>query len=429
MKSISYNECLQEMYGLGRFGIKLGLETIDTILDNLGRPEKSFKSIHIAGTNGKGSIASYIASILNEAGFKTGLYTSPHLVKFNERFCINGTQVIDDDIVDAYLAVKNADTGTRKATFFELATAMGFYLFGRENVEWAVIETGMGGRLDATNILNPELSVITNLSLEHTDYLGDTLEAITGEKGGIIKQNTPVVTGVTQDSSLAVLKEIAGQKSAPFYLYKKDFTARADGDRSFTYNGIKTTWDTIETQLPGRHQIDNAALSLAACELIFSNTAQLSQEVVRKGIKETRWPGRLEYILEKPLTILDGAHNLKAAENLGRYFNEKLSDRDLTLVIGILDDKPYDEMLKYLVPSAKKIIFTKAGISRSLDPEILKKSVQDYAGASIRIIENVGEAVDYAVKTSTDSDAVCVAGSLYVVGEARNKIKNDFKPD
>ena len=198
MKKNSYQKCLDKIYKLGRFGIKLELDTISNILNLLDNPEKKYNLIHVAGTNGKGSTATYIASILQKAGFKTGVYTSPHLVKFNERIAINGRHISNDDVVNAYEAVNKVDTGERKATFFEIATAMGFYYFAKKSVQWAVIETGMGGRFDATNIIKPKVSVITNLSIEHTDYLGNTIKALAKEKGGIIKACTPVVTGVSQ---------------------------------------------------------------------------------------------------------------------------------------------------------------------------------------------------------------------------------------
>ncbi len=450
MVDISYQKCLDEMYGLGRFGIKLGMETTEGILDALGSPEKKFKSIHIAGTNGKGSIASYIASILCAAGFKTGLYTSPHLVKFNERFVINNCEVSDDDVVEAYLAVKQADTGERKATFFELATAMGFYLFGREDVEWAVIETGMGGRLDATNVLKPEVSVISNLSIEHTMYLGNTIEKIAMEKGGIIKEKIPVVSGVTQNAALSILKKTAERKNSPFYLYGRDFTTdvasitagtdlTCSSGISFDYNGIKNRWKGLKTGLKGDHQTGNAALALAAVEIALTgnepdffpitgrctDSAQM-EKIVRKGLIETTWPGRLEYIMEKPVVILDGAHNLDAAENLGRYLKEKVKCRHLTMVIGILDDKPCESMLKFLTASADRIVFTKAAIDRSLEPVVLKEYAMKITKAEIIIIDDVAEAVDFAVKNSSDRDAVCVAGSLYVAGEARKRIQENF---
>ena len=429
----SYQECLDKIYKLGRFGIKLELDTILNILKLLNNPQKNYRLIHVAGTNGKGSTATYIASILRKAGFKTGLYTSPHLVKFNERIAIDGEQISNEHVVDAYQAVHAADIGKRKATFFEIATAMGFYHFSKMNVDWAVIETGMGGRFDATNVITPQVSVITNLSIEHTDYLGNTIKALAREKGGIIKQDTPVVTGVSQPSGLCVIKQTAKEKSSDLFVYKKDFSARKNPRQNrYTYNGLYNRFHHLIKPLPGEHQKENLSLALAACELIFrtlektDNRYHLNETLVKEGLALAEWPGRLEHVMEKPLVILDGAHNLQAARVLGKYLSSTLKDRKLTLVLGILDDKPYEKMLKSLVPCAQNIIITKAKIDRSLDPSVLKRAIQRFTKCPVTIIEDVKEAVTHAINTSNVQDAVCIAGSLYVAGEAKEKLDNDL---
>lgn len=423
MKRNSYQQCLDKIYKLGRFGIKLELDTISNILNQLDNPEKKYPMVHVAGTNGKGSTATYIASILQKAGFKTGVYTSPHLVQFNERITINGAPISNEDVVKAYKAVHKAGTGERKATFFEIATAMGFYHFAKESVQWAVIETGMGGRFDATNIIKPKVSVITNLSIEHTEYLGNTIKALAKEKGGIIKACTPVVTGVSQPSGLKVIKEIAKEKSSDLYIYKRDFSARKEsGQNVYTYKGVHKKFNHLIKPLPGAHQKENLCLALAACELIFDN---LDENLVKEGLAITKWPGRLEHVKDNPLIIIDGAHNLKAAKVLGKYLDATLKNRKLTLVIGILDDKPHEKMLKSLVPCAENIIITKAKIDRSLEPSILKKAVQKITDTPVMIIEDVKNAVSHAIDISGDEDAVCIAGSLYVAGEAREKLMGD----
>ncbi len=420
MKKNSYQKCLDKIYKLGRFGIKLELDTISNILNLLDNPEKKYNLVHVAGTNGKGSTATYIASILQKAGFKTGVYTSPHLVQFNERIAINGRHISNDDVVNAYEAVNKVDTGERKATFFEIATAMGFYYFAKKSVQWAVIETGMGGRFDATNIIKPKVSVITNLSIEHTDYLGNTIKALAKEKGGIIKAGTPVVTGVYQPSGLKVIKKIAKEKSSELYIYKKDFSARKNsGQQYYTYKGLKQNFNHLIKPLPGDHQKENLSLALAACEVIFDN---LDENLVKEGLAITKWPGRLEHVQDKPLVIIDGAHNLKAARVLGKYLASTLKNRKLTLVLGILDDKPHEKMLESLVPCADNIIITKAKIDRSLETSVLKTAVQNITKKKVIIIENVKDAVTHAIDISRDEDAVCIAGSLYVAGEAREKL-------
>lgn len=429
MTTDAYHECLDTIYRLGRFGIKLELDTISNILKFLNFPQKNYHIVHVAGTNGKGSTATYIACILQKAGFKTGLYTSPHLITFNERFCINGQMISDDHVVDAYKAVNSVDIGKRKATFFEIATAMAFHYFSQENVEWAVIETGMGGRFDATNVIVPQVSVITNLSIEHTDYLGNTIKDLAREKGGIIKHHTPVVTGVSQPSGIEVLTRLAKEKSADFYQYKKQFSVRKDlNQETYTYSGLYQTFKHLNKPLPGDHQKENLSLALAACELIFKKFSSsdkrynLDLNLIREGLAIAFWPGRLEHIMQNPLVIIDGAHNLHAAKILSKYLTDTLKNKKLTLVLGILDDKPYDKMLGYLAPCAQHIIITKAKIDRSLEPEVLKKAVRKITQCPVTIIENVKDAVTHAVQISDKDDAVCIAGSLYVAGEARDEL-------
>lgn len=431
MNAISYDDCLKNIYKLGRFGIKLELDTILNILRQLNDPHKNFKTVHIAGTNGKGSTATYISSILTQAGFKTGLYTSPHLIRFNERICIDGKQISDDDVVGAYTAVYSADLGKRKATYFEIATAMAFFYFAKEHVDWAVIETGMGGRFDATNIITPQVSVITNLSIEHTDYLGSTIAQLAVEKGGIIKPGRPVVTGVSQPSGLKVLRELALENRTSLFQFKKDFIVRKEPNRAaYAYKGIFNRLDGLSIPLPGDHQRENLGLALAACELIASQSRQtdapwsLTEATVKNGLQNARWPGRLEYIQDNPLVILDGAHNDKAAKVLARYLASYLKDRSITMVLGILSDKPYGAMLKTLSRCADRIILTKAAIDRAIDPLLLEQELKHYFDKQILIIDDVKQAVSHAVKTTAPCDAVCVAGSLYVAGEARELFEN-----
>lgn len=434
MRSNAYQECLDKIYKLGRFGIKLELDTILNILRFLNHPQKNYQVVHVAGTNGKGSTATYIAAILRQAGFKTGLYTSPHLIRFNERIMVNKDPISDEDVVKAYEAVNAVDIGKRKATFFEIATAMGFYHFSQKDVDWAVIETGMGGRFDATNIVFPKISVITNLSIEHTEYLGSTIQALAREKGGIIKENTPLVTAVSQPSGIAVLKKLAQKKSAPVYEFKKDFSIKKDPRKpTYTYKGIGQTFKSLTKPLPGDHQRENLSLALAACEIIFKQLNpsdrqhHLSMDIVTKGLESARWPGRLEHIRENPLVILDGAHNLHASQVLKKHLSATLDGKKLTLVVGILDDKPHEKMLENLVACADRVIITKARIERSLPPETLRKAVQKLSNVPVSIIENVGEAVTHAVETTDKKDAVCIAGSLYVAGEAKEKFDNDLE--
>lgn len=419
---IRYKACLDEMFGLRRFGIKLGLGTIRKILADMGNPQDRFSCIHVAGTNGKGSIASALSSILRLAGYKVGLYTSPHLVRFNERICINNQPISDAHVVRAYLAVKNTQQGSREPTFFEYTTAMALQEFGEEKVDWAVIETGMGGRLDATNLIKPRLCIISNISLEHREYLGNTISQIAGEKAGIIKRRIPVITGARQTGAVSVLERIAESKSAFLYRLGKDFRIRRNPDKTFSYFGILNRWRNLKTGLRGSYQAENAALVLAACEILSPKHAHISFDNIRSGIENNKWPGRLEVVSEKPLVILDGAHNLDGARTLARYLADNFPGRSITFIIGILSDKPYAAMLKSLLPSARKVVLTSPVIDRALPVEKLfsaaKKMVSD-----VEIIPNVGEAVTRTMDKAAPDDVICVAGSLYVVGEAKEALE------
>jgi dihydrofolate synthase/folylpolyglutamate synthase len=414
----SYRNCLETLYSLRRYGIILGLDVIENILRKLGDPQKNFKTIHVAGTNGKGSVASTLSTILIHGGFRVGLYTSPHLVRFNERICINNHPVSDENVVTAYEAVKAVYLGSREPTFFEFSTAMAFYEFGRHNVDWAIVETGMGGRLDATNVTSPDLVIITNISLEHKLFLGNTISDITREKGGIIKKGVPVVTGVTQKQAVSILESIAESQSARFYRYKDAFRVRKNRNTTFNYYGIEHVWRNLRTGLTGGHQIHNAALVLAACELLNKNGSNLTLANIKYGLEENKWPGRLEIVSNSPLILLDGAHNFIAARYLAKYLSENLSRRNVTLVIGILDDKPYKTMLKDLLPYCKKAILTRPKIDRALPPEKLYE-IAGQMMSDIRIIPDVDKAILHAVESASPDDAICIAGSLYVVGEAK----------
>ena len=351
-----------------------------------------------------------------------GLYTSPHLVRFNERICINNRQISDAAVVKSYQAVQKAHHGNRAPTFFELTTAMALFEFSRQAVDWAVIETGMGGRLDATNVIHPAISIITNVSMEHRDYLGDTLTQITREKAGIIKQATPIVTAIKQKQAKSVVQRIAGKKSAPLYMLGKNFRVRRQPAGEFSYYGIDHTWHNMHTALRGHYQVENAALAIAACELLSKDRTAISQKSIRNGLIKTRWPGRLEIVSDHPMIIMDGAHNLIAARELARFLGDNLAQRPITLVVGILDDKPYKSMLKSLLSVCSRVIITRAKTSRALDTQRLfetaKKIISD-----VRIISDVAQAFKQAVATADFNEVICIAGSLYVVGEAKAAIE------
>ncbi len=423
-RKTAYDLCLEEMYQLRRFGIKLELATISAILSALGEPQHQYRSVHIAGTNGKGSTAAMLSSILSQAGYKVGLYTSPHLVRFNERIKINGREINNDRVVAAYQAVKNKHGRKREPTFFEYTTAMALYEFARQQVDVAVIETGMGGRYDATNVLTPLLSVITNISLEHQAYLGKTLAAIAGEKAGIIKPGVPLVTGVRQASALAVIRKTAAENRADCFQLGEHFKIRQHRSGDFSYSGPDLHMKNLRTGLRGAHQAENAALALAACEILaHRGLLSVPETSVRQGLLDVSWPARMEIMPHKPLILLDGAHNLAAANNLARYLatDPDMNNKKILLVIGILGDKPYQAMLKKLAPLCDSVILTRAQIDRAVDPEILARTVRSM-NCRYEIIGCVAEAVRQALSRVSPEDAICISGSLYVAGEARHAL-------
>lgn len=424
------DDCLQSMYRLRRFGIKLGLETIHHLLERLKNPQEDFFIIHIAGTNGKGSIAAGLAAILTRCGYKTGLYTSPHLIRFNERIRIDSCPITDEQVLEAYLAVKKAGRDIGDVTFFEYTTAMAFYAFKHRQVDCAVIETGMGGRLDATNVVNPLLSIISNVSLEHQQYLGYDLAEIAAEKGGIIKPRTPLVTGVRQHEAVRVLKRLAEAQNAPFYRLGEHFSVTTPENGFFNYSGIVYNWPHLRPGLHGRYQIDNAALVLAACELLMprlqaalevADTASIFK-YIQQGLAEVSWAGRLEWIAGSPPILLDGAHNLNAAGELAHFLSENTDNRDITLVTGILNDKPYDAMLRCWLPLCRRAIVTQSTSERSIPPQTLYESARKLID-DVTIVSNIADALAHAIETAMPNDLICIAGSLYVVGEAKKALK------
>ncbi len=417
--SSDLDRCLNHLFSLRRFGIRLGLKTIRGMLAPLGDPQRKYPTVHIAGTNGKGSVAAGLASVLRSSGYRVGLYTSPHLVRFNERIQINGRPIGDGEILALYRRVRRTLRALdREPTFFEFTTAMAFDAFARGGVDWAVIETGMGGRMDATNVIDPCLAVITNVSLEHREYLGRTLTHIAFEKAGIVKRRRPVVTGIRQPSALRVLVEIADRRAAPLYRAGRDFGVRITGEDVFAYRGIRLRLNDLRTALAGEHQRANAALVLAACELLMPRAPGISERSMREGLAATRWPGRLEVVRERPLVLLDGAHNLDASRALARHVKERYAGRPVTLVVGILDDKPYRAMLRRLAPLAARVIATQAATPRALPAERIAAAASRFS-PRVEMRPTVTQALEQALRTAPEQGVVLVAGSLYVVGEAK----------
>ena len=420
------DEHLAALYRLRRFGIKPGLDTISRLMRGLGNPQDRYSCIHVAGTNGKGSIAAMLSSVLVRAGYRVGLYTSPHLVRFNERIRINGCPVSDADVAKAAETVEGIYTQSAPPTFFECATAMAFYLFAVKKVDWAVVETGMGGRYDATNILTPQVGIISNIAIEHPQYLGNTLAKIAAEKAGIIKRGTGVVTGCRKKKALKVIERAAGEKGALLRRLGKEIKIRRGKEGFFTYLGSRYRWDRLKVGLSGDHQVTNAAVALGALELLIEKGLKIPEKAIYSGLSEVCWPGRLEIVSKNPLVLLDGAHNPAAIRTLKTFLENGVACRRLTLVVGILKDKQWKTMARYLAHVADRIILTRPEYERAINPDQMASYLRNYKHDPV-VVPHVADAILLALNDADDVDAVCVTGSLYTVGEARAFLARHYR--
>jgi dihydrofolate synthase/folylpolyglutamate synthase len=439
--TISYQETLNYLFGLQRFGIKLGLTNISILLRELGNPQSGLPAVHIAGSNGKGSTAAFLTSILRQGGWRVGLYTSPHLIDFTERIQVNGQSIPVSRVVELTEHIrgtvdklisrgeidftpaqgplaKEVDLEKAYITFFEFTTAMAFLYFREKGVDIAVIETGLGGRLDATNVIDPLISLITSISLEHKQYLGRTLRQIAWEKAGIIKPQRPVFTSAHQPKVLEVLRQRCAELNSPFYIWRKDFQARRRGPGVIDFRGRKNFWPNLTLGLWGSHQIVNASLALVAAEALSELGYSLAEEHIRKGVRQVKWPGRLEIVGENPRVLLDGAHNPAGTKVLKKALQEGFPRQRLILVLGIMGDKDIRQMMANLVPLADFLILTKPKLERSASLEVLKKEAAIFR-KNMTEIPDVAEALERALAIAEDKDLILVSGSLFTVGEAR----------
>ena len=419
---MTYADCLTYLFGLQRHGIKLGLENITQLLSHLNHPQRRFPVLHIGGTNGKGSSAAMATGVLQALGFRVGLYTSPHLVDFRERIRVQGECIGEEsvrDFVRNLLANSTTDPGF---TFFEIATAMAFRHFADERVDIAVVEVGMGGRFDATNVCQPVGTLVTSLDLDHQAYLGDTLPAIAFEKAGIFKPTIPVVLGPMLDPAKEVLVEQASKVGAPVYEYGRDFVAKERADGQFDYDGIVNHFQSLLCPLAGSHQVVNAANALALLEVSIIPGLSLIQKGIKQGFKGISWEGRLECVGNAPLTYLDGAHNPASAQVIVEFFRrEKAScpDRRVIMVLGMMNDKNIGEFLKIVTPIVDTLILTRIDHPRAATLEELKMAVPT-SMVSVKECPQPQEAWDLAHQMAQSQDVICVTGSLFLVGHMKS---------
>ncbi len=406
------------VFDLQKFGIKFGLSSTLDLLARLDLPYREARYLHIAGTNGKGSVAAMLSAVLSRAGYPVGLYTSPHLVSMGERFRLRDREIDAAGLLRLINRVRAVVDAAEPPTFFEFVTAMALLYFLEAKADPIILETGMGGRLDATNIVTPMVSVITNISRDHQDYLGRGLLAIAGEKAGVIKPGVPLVTYATQDSVLDLMRQHCRDLGAPLYQGGVDYKAQGRGGGRFNYHGLKHDWQGLTLSLAGPHQYRNAAVALAVLELLESRGLAITESALREGLANTRWPGRLERVSQDSRILLDGAHNPAAALALAQALKKTRGNGRLLLVMGIMADKEVDTILARLLPLAQTVIFTRPEYFRSATTADLARRARPY---SLEILEipRVSEAIRRAQALAGPGDRIVITGSLFTVGEAK----------
>ncbi len=442
---MSYHETINYLYNLQKYGIKFGLDNIIRLMSVLENPHKSFLSIHVSGTNGKGSTSAIIASLLQSLGLKVGLFTSPHLVSFTERIRVDCEEITEEDVIGFTEEIrgKTSELQSRlpdfSPTFFEVVTAMALLFFKRKKVDAAVIEVGMGGRLDATNIVVPEVSCITRINYDHMQFLGSTLKEIAHEKAGIIKYGIPVVVSPQVSEVLEVIESKAKEKNTKVYLYGRDFFSILNSEDisgiCFEYHGDFIIHD-LHLPLTGEYQMHNASIAIKTIELLFNkltcNFSLSTSHYIREGVKNLRWPGRLEFIKDEPPILIDGAHNPAAAVALSKALMKNFLGRykRIILILGIMGDKDIKGIMEPLLPLASEIILTSPDSARAASPTRLVDTAASLGFSDVFTTPTVKDALTLAEnicqregkKGYHHSSLILVTGSFYTIGEAKEVI-------
>lgn len=419
---MEYDEALTWLYRRQRFGIKLGLDNMRALLEALGNPQEQFRAFHVTGTNGKGSVCALLAACLQAAGHHVGLYTSPHLVSFRERIQVNGQPVSPEEVAELVARIRPLvealEARRIQPTFFEVVTAMAFDHFRARGLSWAVVEVGLGGRLDATNLCRPIASVITNVGLDHTEQLGTSVQAIAREKAGILRSGIPCATGARREPLDVVAREATKQR-APLRVVRRpeDAVESLEGTTfTFPYQG---TPRPFRIRLLGDHQALNAALTLATLEATQA-VLPVSPEAAQTGLAQTQWPGRLEIVDRNPLSILDGAHNADAMDTFCTFLDRHFPDRSVAACVGVLRDKNATKMLSLLAPRVGRLVLTEVPNARTLFAKELERCLPSDA-PSVTVLPSVADALR-SLYADGEERLRLVTGSLFLVGEARAQI-------
>ena len=434
MATLTPEEALNYLYSLIPKGIKLGLKNISTVLNGLGNPQLNTPTIHIAGTNGKGSTAAFCESILRNAGYKVGLYTSPHLNHFGERIQINRIPLSENELIQLVAKVKHVVENLKiPITFFEFATAMAFLHFAEQETDINVIEVGMGGRLDATSLCKGDITIITSIAKDHTSYLGTKIEEITFEKASVIKEGGTVFAIKGTKKVHEVIKSISDIKSATAQFLGEHFVLKNNpGQNSpslITYQNPNVCLKDLEISLAGGFQASNAALALSAClHHARKSGKEISEQSIRTSLKNTSWAGRMEVISSRPTILLDIAHNPAAVKEMAKSAQKLFSYTRVIVIYGAMKDKQSDEMLQELTNFADHFILVRPNQERSENPTRFKKILKKY-NTPCEVIESIPKAIRKVKQTALSDDMVCITGSIFTVGEARHYLENesDFK--
>lgn len=425
---MQYNEALDYIHSTLKFGVKLGLNNMNSLLELMGNPHKKLKYIHVAGTNGKGSTVSFISSILIEAGFKVGIYTSPYLERFTERMKINHEEISENELAGLTEFVKEkveimVGQGEAHPTEFEIVTAIAFLYFYQSQCDVVVLEVGLGGRFDSTNVIEtPLISVITTISFDHMDKLGNTLEEIAFEKAGIIKENGEVILYPQEDAVENVFADVCIDRNA--VLHKVDF----DGIRLIEFSVEGQTFDyknmkSLMISLLGEHQIKNAVVSICAMKLLRDKGWKISDKAIRDGLLKAKWPGRFEVLCRDPLFIIDGAHNAEGAKMLAHNLKLYFDDRPKYFIAGVLKDKDYSSMIEAIAPLAESFITVTPKSERALSAKDLALFVKDYC-KNVQNSDTIEEAIGESLDLSALNGVICAFGSLYYIGQMREFFKD-----
>lgn len=413
-------------HSLLTFGIMPGLDRIKKLLERLGNPEKSLRCIHVAGTNGKGTVCSFLASVLKTAGYKTGLYTSPYIVDFRERIRVDGEMISEEELENVTLAVKNEIEKLRSEdiiiTEFEAVTAAAFLYYKNMGCDFVVLETGLGGRFDATNVIErPIASVIVSISLDHVNILGNTISDIAYEKCGIIKNGCPVVTNSAQPSdAFKMIKEQSEMRNSA--LSVADIDAIRVLDESINGSDIFYGGRSVFVPFPGKHQRENCITALTVIDLLKEQGIAISEKAIREGIAKTRNPARCEVVSEKPLVILDGCHNEDSAKALCSVFEKHLKGKKITAIMGMMADKDISKVLMLLLPYFDSVLTVTPSNPRAIQASELAEKIR-ILGTDVKSFENAEDAYKYAVNNMSEDEVLIVCGSLYLCSDVYNLIK------